>query len=209
MARGTFITFEGGEGVGKTTQIQKLADHLKADGHDVVLTREPGGTPAAEEIRNLLSHPDYGGKWDQKAEMLMMFVARAMHVRDLIAPALKAGKTVVCDRYIDSTRVYQGNLQNLGYDLIHKLEDEIVGDYRPDITIILDLDASKAMERVQSRGAEDHYDRESLEFYTALREGFLEIAQNEPDRCLVINADDEADKIAETIYNAVKSKLSN
>ena len=207
MAKGLFITFEGGEGVGKTTQIKRLETALKQKGHDVVTTREPGGTPAAEEIRNLLSHKDYGGDWTPEAELLLLFAARAMHIRDVIAPALSNNKIVLCDRYIDSTRVYQGHIQNIDKGFIQSLESKIVGRYMPDLTFIMDLPPEEAVNRVNSRGAEDHYDRADLAFYQQLHQGFLKIAQDNTNRCAIIDASRTEEDIAAEIENAVLKRL--
>ncbi len=207
MTNGIFITFEGGEGVGKTTQIKHLEKTLKDKGHDLVLTREPGGTPAAEEIRNLLSHKTHGETWTPEAETMLLFAARAMHIKDVIAPALAAGKTILCDRYIDSTRVYQGHIQKMDMDFIHALEKKIVGDFIPDLTFILDLEATQAMSRVNARGATDHYDRGDEAFYEGLRQGFLEIAAHNQDRCAIIDASQDEETISMAILKAVEKKL--
>lgn len=203
MAKGLFITFEGGEGVGKTTQITLLANVLQDNGHDVVVTREPGGTKAAEEIRNLLSHKEYGGKWTPEAELMLLFAARAQHIRDVIKPAIDAGKYVLCDRFIDSTRIYQGHLQKIPMDFILDLENKIVGDYMPDITLLLDLDENIAIARVEARGAGDHYDQGDLEFYKILRNGFLDMAKKNAARIKIINADQDIDRIASDIQNII------
>ena len=208
MPAGFFITFEGGEGVGKTTQIKHLEKTLRDKGHDVIVTREPGGTPAAEEIRSLLSHKEHGGTWSPEAEVLLLFAARAMHIKEVIAPALKAGKVILCDRYIDSTRVYQGHLQKLDMDFIHALENKIVGDYIPDLTFIMDLEASKAMARVKERGAQDHYDRGDEAFYTELHEGFQKIAEENPKRCVMIDASRNEEEIAAEIDEIAANRLS-
>ncbi len=204
---GLFITFEGGEGVGKTTQIQQLETRLKENDRDVIVTREPGGTPAAEAVRNLLSHEEFGGDWTPNAELMLLNAARAMHIRDVIQPALEEGKIVLCDRYIDSTRVYQGHLARLDMNFIMDLERQIVGTHIPDLTFIMDLDAEKAMERVQSRGAMDHYDRGDLTLYQKLRDGFLSIANDNPNRCVTIDADQDAQKIADAIFSLTQEKL--
>ncbi len=206
MSRGVFITFEGGEGVGKSTQIKILEIALKEQGREVIVTREPGGTPAAEEIRNLLSHNVYGGNWTPEAEMMLLFAARAMHIKDVIAPALDAGKTILCDRYIDSTRVYQGHLQQVDKDFIDALEQKIVGEHTPDVTFILDLPAEDAMARVQTRGAQDHYDRGDLEFYETLRQGFLDIAQDSTERCVIVDAGQSIEEIAVEIIKVLENK---
>ena len=207
MPRGLFITFEGGEGVGKTTQIMQLEASLKEKEFDVIITREPGGCPAAEEIRGLLRHHEHGGRWTAKAELMLLFAARAMHIHDVIAPALVQSTTVLCDRYIDSTRVYQGDTQGVDADFIASLEKQIVGDVVPDITFVLDLPADIAMARVQERGALDHYDRGSLEFYEGLRQGFLNIVKDNPARCVRVDASQDKEIIAATILKAVEEKL--
>jgi len=208
MTNGTFITFEGGEGVGKTTQIKKLEQHFTKAGHSVLLTREPGGTPAAEEIRTLLSDQNLGGHWTPEAELMLLFAARAMHIKDVIQPALEAGKIILCDRYIDSTRVYQGHLQGVDMTFILDLERKIVGQYIPDLTFIMDLEADAAMARVQSRGATDHYDRGDKAFYEALHSGFLQIAKDNSDRCVIIDASQDEEKIAADISNIADERLT-
>ena len=207
MEQGLFITFEGGEGVGKTTQIKHLEDALTAKGHDVILTREPGGTPAAEAIRTLLSHTEHGGTWTPQAEVMLLFAARDMHIKEVIKPALADGKIILCDRYIDSTRVYQGHLQGLDMEFILDLEKQIVGDFIPELTFILDLPAEQAIERVQSRGARDHYDRGDLNFYEKLRQGFLKIAKDNSTRCVIIDASQDETVIAATILATVENRI--
>lgn len=208
MMAGFFITFEGGEGVGKTTQINHLEKYLRDNGHDIVRTREPGGTPAAEEIRGLLSHKTHGGTWTPEAEVMLLFAARAMHIHDVIAPAIEAGKIIICDRYIDSTRVYQGYLQGMDMKFIESLEAKIVGPYIPNLTFVMDVPYETAMARVKSRGGDmDHYDLGNDVFYKGLQDGFLEIAKNNPDRCVVINAEQNEKIIAAHIAAIVSEKV--
>jgi dTMP kinase len=207
MSKGFFITFEGGEGVGKTTQIKLLQSNLQSN-HEVVLTREPGGTPAAEEIRNLIFSAEYDGKWTPEAEILMMFAARAMHIKNVIKPALSANKVVICDRYMDSTRVYQGSIKGVDTDLIKTLETKIIDNFVPNLTLILDVPADIAMKRVEERGADNNNDRGSIKFYESLRQGFLNIAQNSPKRCVVIDASTDKETIANNIYRIVTERLS-
>lgn len=207
MKKGFFITFEGGEGVGKTTQIKHLEQHLTEAGHSVLVTREPGGTAAAEAIRDLLSHEAIGSEWTPEAELMLLFAARAMHIKDMIKPALTEGKVILCDRYIDSTRVYQGYLQDVSMDFILDLESKIVGQYIPDLTLIMDLEADAAMARVQSRGATDHYDRGDKAFYEALRSGFLQIAKDNADRCAIIDASQDEKIITAAIAQTVEERL--
>jgi len=193
---GCLITFEGSEGVGKSTQIKHLSERLKSEGHDVVVTREPGGTPAAEKIRGLLSDPEFGGKWSDHAELLLMFTARAEHVKDVIAPALEANKIILCDRYVDSTRVYQGHLVKIPMDFILELERRVAGGAMPHLTFILDMPVTEAMERVHARGAVDHYDQGDEALYQTLRDGFLDVGKSE-SRCRVIDAMQEEGAIAD------------
>jgi len=204
---GCLITFEGSEGVGKSTQIKHLAERLKAEGHDVVLTREPGGTPAAEKIRGLLSDPEFGGKWSDHAELLLMFTARAEHVKDVIAPALQDNKIILCDRYVDSTRVYQGHLAKIPMDFILELERRIAADAMPHLTFILDIPVEEAMGRVKARGAVDHYDQGDAALYQTLRDGFLAVGKSEA-RCRIIDALQDENAIANEIFDHVKGYLS-
>jgi len=203
-----FITFEGGEGAGKSTQIKAVAEHLSAEGRKPVVTREPGGTPAGEKIRGLLCDPDLGPKWSPESEAMLLNAARHMHVKDIIRPALDKGQIVLCDRYIDSTRVYQGFIQGLETDFIHRLEDDIIGKIRPDLTFILDLPVEKALERVNRRGTLDHYDQGDAAFHEQLRQGFLDIAAQEPERCRVIDADRNPVDITQEICEIITEKLT-
>jgi dTMP kinase len=207
--RGLFITLEGGEGGGKSTQSRLLAERLKAQGHDVIATREPGGTPEAEKIRNLLVQRE-GGDWSPLAEMLLMFAARAMHVRDLIAPALSAGKTVICDRFTDSTRAYQGHAGGVSMDLINAVHAQHA--IAPDLTLILDIPAEAGLKRSARRLAhahsgEDRFEAKDLAFHEKLRQGYLAIARAEPARCRVIDATQPIDAVAEEIWKTVHGTL--
>ncbi len=209
MSRGTFITLEGGEGVGKTTQIAFLKDKLESEGHQVITTREPGGTPAAEEIRNLVSSVEFGANLPPYAELMLFNAARASHIEDIIKPALEDGKVVICDRFIDSTRVYQGILQSIDMAFIHQLDARIVGEYMPDLTLLLDITAEAAMERVKTRGVRDHYDNGDIVFYTSLRDGFLTLAEEDQARIKVIDADAKMDVIAENIWQYASDVIEN
>ncbi len=184
-----FITFEGGEGTGKSTQVKLLADHLRETGVDVVITREPGGTPSAEALRNLLVT---GGvnSWSAEAEALLNYAARDSHLRAVIRPALAAGKTVICDRFMDSTRAYQGYAGGCSMDLIDILEAKIVGSTKPNLTFVFDLDPIIGLKRAKDRGGEneDRFERKGLAFHQKLRDGFLAIAQADPYRCKIIDA---------------------
>lgn len=193
-----FITFEGGDGGGKTTQIRLLKDRLTQAGRDVVLTREPGGTPEAEKIRALILQS--GNNWSPITETMMMFAARAMHVRDLIAPALAQGKTVLCDRFTDSTRAYQGYAGGMDLRVIEDLKKMTIGDLEPDVTIVLDIPAATGLARSQSGAAEGLQEAKGLGFQEKLRAGYLEIARAHPGRCRVIDAARDIDAVAADIW---------
>ena len=197
MQRGLFITVEGIEGVGKSTNIGVLVKLIEAAGHDVLTTREPGGTPVAEDIRKLLK--DHGDEpIPEIAELLMMFAARSLNVNNVIVPALNAGKWVISDRFTDSSRAYQGGGRGIPMDTINQLADWVHGDTQPDLTILLDAPAEIGMARATSRGTPDRIEQEKLEFFARVRECYLELAAGEPDRFVVIDtsrglADVEAD----------------
>lgn len=212
MAGGRFITFEGGEGSGKSTQAQHLAARLRATGTDVLLTREPGGSPFAEQIRNLLlggtlaAHPPL-------AEALLFCAARADHLSSAIRPALGAGRWVICDRFIDSTRVYQGAAGGLPAQTLDLLEQVVVGADRPVLTLILDIDARVGLARAASRrvaaaGAEiDPFEGRALAFHEKLRSGYLALAAREPGRCVVVDASQSMEEIGARIWDIVRSRL--
>ncbi len=196
-----FITFEGGEGTGKSTQIKLLADRLIAQGRAVVLTREPGGTKQAEALRSLLVSGDTD-RWSAESEALLNYAARDSHLHQVIRPALTAGSTVLCDRFMDSTRAYQGYAGACTFHLLDELERSIVGDTRPTLTFVFDLDPVIGLARAKSRGdgAEDRFERKGLAFHQRLRNGFLEIAQADPQRCLVIDASQDMTAVAAAIW---------
>ncbi|MGH1457200.1 MAG: dTMP kinase [Alphaproteobacteria bacterium] len=209
-----FISLEGGEGAGKTTQINRLADFLTAQGHRVLTTREPGGTKEAESIRNLLVQRD-GGDWDAMAEVLLLYAARVMHINKVIKPALADGKIVICDRFSDSTMAYQGYGRGLDKDKITEIERITIDGFKPDLTLILDLGVRDGLARSNKRlsgqkgyeQTEDRFERMDLEFHENLRAGFLDIAKQEPMRCSVINAAQSVDLMASDIQNIVAQKL--
>lgn len=199
-----FITFEGGEGTGKSTQIKLLADHFKNLGKSVVSTREPGGTPDGEAVRDLLVTGE-AGRWSAEAETLLNYAARDNHLNNVIRPALLEGKTVLCDRFMDSTRAYQGYAGACTFHLIDELERSIVGATRPDKTFIFDLDPVVGLERAtrQGKGKEDRFERMGLAFHQRLRAGFLEIAAQNPDRCRVIDSADSIDEVALAVWKHI------
>lgn len=207
MARGLFITFEGGEGAGKSTQVGLLAMRLAAQGRDVVRTREPGGSPGGEAIRALLVT---GGadRWSATTETLLMNAARRDHIERVIAPALQRGAVVICDRFADSTRAYQGAAGGAAPELIAALEAAVVGDTRPNLTFILDLPVEIGLARAAGRGGEEvRFEGRDLSFHQRLRSAFLAIAEAEPKRCRVIDGLDTSDLVAETIWARVARGL--
>lgn len=207
MTRGSFITFEGGEGSGKSTQVALLAERLRLRGIEVVTTREPGGSPGAEAMRHLLLSgvvkplgPD--------AETMIFAAARDDHVQTTIEPALARGAWVICDRFIDSTRVYQGALGNVDPRIIRALERVTVGETMPELTFILDVPVEVGFARVAGRGQQkDRFESEDIEFHIQLREAFLELARNEPKRCVVIDAAQSPELVATRIWLAVVERL--
>ena len=201
-----FITFEGGEGSGKSTQIRRLAAALQAQGRDVLITREPGGTPEAEAVRSLLVSGDVA-RWTAKSEALLNYAAREQHLEQVIRPALAAGKTVLCDRFMDSTRAYQGYAGGVDLGFIDALEKAIVGPTRPDLTLVFDLDPAVGLSRARSRGdavAEDRYERKGIAFHSRLREGFLDILRNEPRRCRLVDAAQDIEAVAADVWSIVE-----
>ena len=212
MAIGRFITLEGGEGSGKTTQARILAERLEATGYQAVLTREPGGSAKAEGVRELL----LSGKVKQAgpfAEAILFSVARDDHLEQTIRPALADGKWVVCDRFADSTRAYQG-VSGLRPSLINALERLIVGRTRPDLTLVLDLAADEGLRRAASRPPEDapvsngdRFEAMDLDFHERLRKTFLEIADRNARRCVIVDAHPPASTVAESIWELVVDRL--
>ncbi|RKQ73090.1 dTMP kinase [Oceanibaculum indicum] len=210
--RGRFITLEGGEGAGKSTQIGRLADWLSSCGIAVETTREPGGAPGAEAIRELIVKGSIE-RWDAMAEALLMTAARRMHVVQRIRPALEAGRWVICDRFSDSTMAYQGYAHGLGREPVEQLQQIAIGGLKPDLTLILDLPVEAGLARAHARGTqtpgtgEDRFERMGHDFHRRLRDGFLDIARREPERCAVIDATADIDAVADAIRDAVASRL--
>ena len=207
MKRGFFITFEGGEGSGKSTQLTRLAARLEAAGIALLVTREPGGSPAAEALRDLLVTGD-GTRWLPLGETLLHFAARQDHVARVINPAIEKGCSVLCDRFFDSTMAYQGYGQGVSKERIRTLADWVCGNCRPDLTLILDLPVERGLERAASRmDLETRYEEMGTAFHERLRQGFLEIAAAEPDRCRVIEAAAGPDEVEAAIWEAVAAGL--
>jgi dTMP kinase len=206
MPTGKFITFEGGEGAGKSSQIERLSWALQNARLNVTVTREPGGSPGAETIRGMLLDP--AAKWDPPTEALLHFAARADHYTTRIAPAMRAGDWVLCDRFADSTRAYQGYGLGLDMAAIESLYEIALGDFVPGLTIVLDIPVETGVARMIERGADpDRYEKMDSAFHERLRQGFLEIAAKEPDRCAVIDANTDIDSVTARIFDCVESRL--
>jgi dTMP kinase len=201
-----FITFEGGEGAGKTTQISRLADRLRTSGHVVTVTREPGGTPEAEAIRSLLVQGE-AGRWDPLAETLLHLAARRQHLERLIRPALSQGHWVLCDRFLDSTRAYQGAAQGVENATIDALAAPVMQGLAPGLTIILDLPPQAGLARAAARGDAGRYERWPLAHHQAIRQAFLDIAAHEPGRCSVLNAEQTPDTVAAQVWHEVRERF--
>ena len=207
MTRGRFITLEGGEGAGKSTQVRLLAESLRAAGIDAIATREPGGAPGAEQIRKLLVDGEVS-RWDPMTEALLHSAARREHLVHTLRPALECGKWVVSDRFADSTVAYQGYGLGLGAETVAALNRTVIGDFSPDLTIVLDLPAEEGLKRAHERGdGAQRYERMGLAFHEKLRQGFLEIARAEPQRCVIIDARPKVAEVAAKIRGAVRAKL--
>lgn len=206
---GIFVTFEGGEGSGKSTQIKRLGQRLVAQGRDVVITREPGGTPQAEAVRGLLVSGDVS-RWTPKAEALLNYAARDSHLVEIIRPSLARGAIVICDRFMDSTRAYQGYAGGCDLAFIDQLELAVVGDTRPALTLMFDLDPATGLERAKSRGdakAEDRYERKGLDFHRKLRDGFLDILRKDPRRCRLVDASLPVEEVSQSVWDIVSRVL--
>jgi dTMP kinase len=203
--RGRFITLEGVEGSGKSTQAARLADWLRARGREVIVTREPGGTPLAEAVRELVLR-DWEEGVAASTELLLMFAARSAHVRGLIEPALARGSDVICDRFIDSSYAYQG--AGKGVDLRHfgALEALALGGVRPDLTLVLDLPAEQGLDRARARGQTNRFESEPLAFMRRVRQAFLDRAASDPVRCLVVNASTDRDRVFAAITSALGAR---
>ncbi len=206
MERGKFITFEGIEGVGKSTNISHLVDAIEGAGHEVLVTREPGGTPMAERIRDLVaSHGDEA--MPDVAELLLVFAARALHVNNVIRPALEAGTWVVCDRFTDSSRAYQGGGRGLPAGDIDLLADWVHGDVTPDLTILLDAPVEIGMQRAGKRSDPDRFESEQSEFFERARETYLRLAESDPGRFVVVDATQPLDVVKAAIDAVAEALL--
>ncbi len=204
---GKFITLEGGEGAGKSTQSRRLAAALEAKGIKTLVTREPGGSPGAEEIRGLLVN-GAPGRWDPLTETLLVYAARADHVKHTIGPALLAGTWVISDRFTDSSFAYQGGGRGLARETIRRIDSVVLDDFKPDLTLLLDLEVETGLARAAARGAaESRFEDFDRDFHERLRQSFLDIARREPGRCKVIDAAEEPDAVSQAIWAAVSRRF--
>src|SRR2546421_5189511 len=212
MARGAFITFEGSEGCGKSTQVQRLAAHLEEAGVRALITREPGGTPIGEKIRDLLQFAPESFAMTPEAELLLFEASRSQLVRETIEPALAQGTVVISDRFSDSTTVYQGVARKLPPEIVAAVNAFAVGPARPDVTFILDVDVETArarmLRRVRPVAVNDRMEQEPVEFYERVCQGYRALAAREPDRFILIDGRQEPDAIESEIWNALTSRLS-
>jgi dTMP kinase len=206
---GKLISFEGSEGSGKSTQIARLAKQLAKQKHDVVTVREPGGTEIGEQIRNIIVHNSKGDEMCAETELLLFAAARAQLVREVIAPALLKGTTVLSDRFLDSSTVYQGIGRNLAADPVNQINRFAIGNVMPDLTIVLDVPTKVSLTRIRQRASDvpDRMERENIDFYEKIRAGYLLLAQGMPDRIVVIDGTLKEDVIARKILAAVKKAL--
>ena len=215
MTKGVFITLEGGEGTGKSTQVKMLGAALSAAGVDAVLTREPGGTDQAERIRNLMIQRE-AGNFDPLTEAMLMMSARREHLVNKIWPSMEQGKWVVSDRFVDSTRAFQGYGMGLDQGLIDRIYEMIAGAFQPDLTFVFDIDAEKGLSRSlkqlavtadKNESTEDRYERMGVPFHNRLRQGFLDIAKRFPDRCVIIDASQDIAAIHGQILKTIETRF--
>lgn len=206
MTKGVFITFEGGEGTGKSTQLRLLEKYLKGLNIPVIATREPGGTSAGELIRELLVNGKTD-RWSPLTETLLHYASRYEHITNLIQPAILSGQWILCDRYTDSTFAYQGFSQGVDLKIINQLNKIVTSQLNPNLTIILDLPIEIGLKRAEKRGVDEtRYEKMGIPFHQTLREAFLKIASNNPQRCVVINADEKEEVISNRIINLVNER---
>jgi dTMP kinase len=206
---GKLISFEGSEGSGKSTQIAILAAHFQKAGRDVISTREPGGTEIGEQIRNIIVHNSKGDEMCAETELLLFSAARAQLVREVIAPALTRGTIVLSDRYLDSSTVYQGIGRNLAADPVAQINRFAVGNVMPDITIVIDVPTELGLSRIRQRASDlpDRMERENIDFYQKIRDGYLLLAKSMPDRFAVVDGSLDQDAVAKKIWASVKERI--
>lgn len=207
--RGFLISFEGSEGSGKSTQISRIADRFEDAGYDIVVTREPGGTPIGEEIRHILMHASESDGMMPETELLLFAASRAQLVREVILPAVNAGKIVLCDRFMDSTTVYQGVARNIQSEPVHLINTFAVGTMTPDVTVVIDLDAETGLQRVRHRANDmpDRMEQENIEFYQKVRNGYLMLAKAMPERFVVVDGELPKDDLEAIIWKELRQRV--
>jgi dTMP kinase len=210
MQNGVFISFEGSEGSGKSTQIDRLASFLDQQGHSVIVTREPGGTEIGEEIRHLLKHSASGKEMCPETELLLFAASRAQLVRQVVEPALKEGKVILCDRFLDSTTVYQGVARKLSKDPVTMINNFAVGNLMPHLTIVLDVPAEVGLNRIRHRVTDlpDRMEKENIKFYELVRDGYLMLAKSIPDRFVVLDGTASVEAVEQQIRDALDKRLA-
>ncbi len=207
--RGYLISFEGSEGSGKTTQVSRIADRFEEAGYEVVVTREPGGTPIGEEIRHILMHGAQSSNMMPETELLLFAASRAQLVREVILPALSAGKIVLCDRFMDSTTVYQGIARKIQSEPVHLINTFAVGNLVPDVTVVIDIDAEVGLQRVRHRANDlpDRMEKENIEFYQKVRTGYLMLAKAMPERFVVVDGNLSPDELENVIWKELRKRV--
>ena len=207
---GKLISFEGSEGSGKSTQMVRVAARLQEMGRDVVSVREPGGTEIGEQIRNLIVHNSKGDEMSAETELLLFAAARAQLVREIIAPALKRGAVVLSDRFLDSSTVYQGIGRNLAPDPVQQINRFAVGNVMPDLTVVIDVPTELSLARIRQRASDvpDRMERQNIDFYRKVREGYLVLARSMPERFIVIDGTASEDEVAKRIWASVKPRIA-
>ncbi|GAB6183634.1 dTMP kinase [Thermodesulfovibrio hydrogeniphilus] len=206
MKKGIFITFEGIEGSGKTTQVKLLAERLKEQGFKVIKTFEPGDTQAGEKIREILLSPSIN--INPLTELMLYFSDRVQHVEEKIRPAINQGIIVICDRFTDSTVAYQGYGRGLSIELIEELNYILLNNFKPDLTILLDLPAEIGLSRNQKINKRDRFEMEDIAFHNKVRKGYLQIASSEPERIFIVDATEDVSEISQKIYEIVRTKVN-
>jgi dTMP kinase len=207
--RGFLISFEGSEGSGKSTQISRIADRFEDAGYEVVVTREPGGTAIGEEIRHILMHSADNSNMMPETELLLFAASRAQLVREVILPAVAAGKIVLCDRFMDSTTVYQGVARNIQSEPVHLINTFAVGNMVPDVTVVIDLDAEVGLSRIRHRANDlpDRMEQENIQFYQKVRTGYLMLAKAMPERFIVVDGELPKDELEEKIWRELRQRV--
>ena len=204
MQTGKFITIEGGEGAGKSTNISFIKDYLEQHAIEVVLTREPGGTPLSERLREILLDKNETNMCSD-TELLLMFAARAQHLNEVIMPSIREGKWVICDRFTDATYAYQGGGRGIAFERIAALENWVQGDVRPDMTIIFDLPVDVGLSRASNRSEPDRFEQENIDFFTRVRNAYLDRARQFPERYAIVNAEPQLDIVQQDLLSVLKT----